>query len=137
AQTLGLVTPDAFFLAITFLTLAMLVVGGISSLSGAVVGTIAISALAEILRRFEQGIDIGPVTADAPSGLREVGFAAVMLLILVLRPTGIVGGRELAFPSLGTPLRRAPPVVAPPSTPETPPVSRDKAKPVAQLNRKE
>ncbi len=91
AMQLGTITPDAFFLPITFLTIAMLVVGGITSLSGAVVGTLVLTAVAEVLRRVE-------TTVDRP-GLREVGLAVAMLAILVLRPQGLMGGRELGWPS--------------------------------------
>jgi branched-subunit amino acid ABC-type transport system permease component len=95
---IGSANPDAFFLNITFLMVAMLVVGGMTSLSGAVVGTIAISATAEILRRLEGGVDLGVVDIPSRSGLREVGLALVMLGVLILRPNGITGGRELPWP---------------------------------------
>ena len=42
---IGSFNPDAFFLNITFLMVAMLVIGGTTSLTGAVVGMIAISAV--------------------------------------------------------------------------------------------
>ena len=42
---IGSFNPDAFFLNITFLMVAMLVIGGMTSLAGAVVGTLAISAV--------------------------------------------------------------------------------------------
>ena len=41
---IGSFNPDAFFLNITFLMVVMLVIGGMTSLAGAVVGTIVISA---------------------------------------------------------------------------------------------
>jgi branched-subunit amino acid ABC-type transport system permease component len=98
-QFIGSFNPDAFFFNITFLTIAMLVVGGIKSLAGAVVGTLVISILTEILRRFEDGVAIGGVDLDAPPGLREVGLAIVMLAILILRPQGLTRGRELPTPA--------------------------------------
>jgi branched-chain amino acid transport system permease protein len=93
--------PDQFYLGITFLTIAMLVVGGVNSLAGAVIGTIVITAVGELLRRIEEGTSIGPVTIPSRSGLREAGLAAIMLLILIFRPRGLTGGRELPWPSLG------------------------------------
>lgn len=98
AQFIGAFTAQAFFLNITFLTLVMLIVGGISSLAGAVVGTAFISALAAFLLRIEQGTDIGPLHLQANRGLREIVLAVIMLLVLVLRPRGLVGGRELHWP---------------------------------------
>jgi len=95
AQLQGNLTPDAFYLAPTFLLIAMLVVGGMTSLSGAVVGTILISALSEFLRRIESGSGVGPLDIPGRPGLTEVGLAVVLLLILALRPSGLTGGREL------------------------------------------
>ena len=58
---IGSFNPDAFFLNITFLMVAMLVIGGMTSLAGAVIGTIVISAVSELLRRIEGGVDLGLV----------------------------------------------------------------------------
>ena len=47
AQFLGSMTVDQFYLEMTFVTLAMLVVGGIGSLSGAVIGVLAVTFVIE------------------------------------------------------------------------------------------
>ena len=75
----------------------MLVVGGMTSLAGAVVGTAFLSAVAEGLRRLE-------LHANRP-GLQQVGFAAILLAVLIWRPRGITLGRELSWPRR---FRRAP-----------------------------
>jgi branched-chain amino acid transport system permease protein len=90
AHFLGAFSPANFYFDPTFLTLAMLIVGGIGSLLGAVVGTIAVTIISEGFLRIEQ--------STGWSGLREVALAVVMLVILALRPRGLTGGRE--FPSL-------------------------------------
>ena len=108
-QYLGSFDASFFYLALTFTTLAMLVVGGMTSLSGAVIGSLAISFIAELLHRIEQGLDIGPLHIPARPGLREVGLAMIMLAILILRPRGIANGRELPWPRRGG-LRSQPPV---------------------------
>ena len=95
---IGSFNPDAFFLNITFLMVAMLIVGGMTSLAGAVIGTIVISAVSEILRRIEGGLDLGFVELSAKPGLGDVGLALVMLAILLFRPEGLTGGREIAWP---------------------------------------
>ena len=101
AGFLGIVTVDAFYLSVTFLTLAMLIVGGSGSLSGAVVGVVALTAVTEILRRFEAGVPAGDVTIMLPPGLQEVGLGIVMILVMMFRPAGIMGGKELGLPRLG------------------------------------
>lgn len=95
AGFLGIVTVDAFYLGITFLTLAMLIVGGSASLSGAVVGVIALTAVTEILRRLEGGVHFGETLLALPRGMQEVGLGCVMILVMIFRPAGIMNGREL------------------------------------------
>ena len=62
AHSVGVVTPDTFYLGLTFTSLSMLVVGGMSSLSGAVIGVVLLSSLIQILRWFEKGVAIGQTT---------------------------------------------------------------------------
>lgn len=93
---LGTLRVENFYFDPTFLFISMLVVGGMRSLTGAVVGTISVSLLTEILRMLEVGIPLpgtGSTLAAAP-GLGDVALAAVMLLIILFRPQGITGGRE-------------------------------------------
>jgi branched-chain amino acid transport system permease protein len=90
-QQLGSFNPDVFYLDLTFLTLAMLVVGGVNSLSGAVIGALVLSLLSQVLRDVESAV--------GRPGLTEVSFALITILILVLRPSGITGGKELRLPA--------------------------------------
>jgi branched-chain amino acid transport system permease protein len=109
AQFVGSFSPEAFYFNLTFLTIAMLVVGGIRSLAGAVLGTLLISATAEFLHEIEGGFALGPIDLGPRPGLREVGLALIMLLVLVLWPNGLTGGRELRFPLGDRDLRAAHP----------------------------
>ena len=105
---LGSITADQVYLELTFITLAMLVIGGVSSLWGAVVGALAVSGLDSFLSEAEQGVGIG-FTIDLPQGARLVILGTLMAAVLVLRPSGITGGREFALPRS----RRSAPAPAP------------------------
>lgn len=84
----------SFGFSLTFFIVAMLVIGGINSLSGAVVGVIAVQVLSEIMRTLETK-GLGPIPAiDAP-GLTEMALALILLIVLIARPAGITGGREV------------------------------------------
>jgi branched-chain amino acid transport system permease protein len=107
---LGSITPSQVYLDLTFVTLAMLVVGGVSSLWGAVVGALSISALNSFLGDAENTVHVG-FRLTLPEGTRLVTVGAVMALVLIVRPSGLTGGREFHFPRLRR--RRA-------STPATP-----------------
>lgn len=98
AHFLGTVRVETFYLDLTFLILAMLVIGGMRSLTGAVAGAIVITLLTELMRQAEVGVTIGSTTIAAPGGLGDAALALLMLLIILFRPNGIAGGREISWP---------------------------------------
>lgn len=93
-HSLGVLNPNSFYLGITFITLAMLVVGGIGSLTGAVTGVLVLSIIIEALVRMERGVAIGETTLALPTGAQEIIIGIIMILVLVLRPAGLTGGHE-------------------------------------------
>jgi branched-chain amino acid transport system permease protein len=95
---LGTVRVETFYLDLTFLIVAMLVIGGMGSLTGAVAGALVIAALTELLRQAEVGVDIAGTTIAAPAGLGDAILALIMLLIILFLPRGIAGGREIPWP---------------------------------------
>jgi branched-chain amino acid transport system permease protein len=95
---LGIVRVENFYLDLTFLIVAMLVIGGRGSLTGAVAGAVVIAALTEVLREIEVGFQVGKTTIAAPAGTGDVILALIMLLIILLRPDGIAAGREFTWP---------------------------------------
>jgi branched-chain amino acid transport system permease protein len=86
----------------------MLVVGGTGSLLGAVVGALLVSGLDSFLVNAETGVHVLGFKLDVATGSSEVVLGALMALILVLRPSGITGGREARLPKRWL-ARRAPP----------------------------
>jgi branched-chain amino acid transport system permease protein len=96
---LGSLTADQLYLEVTFLSLAMLVVGGMTSLFGAVVGALTISGLTSFLGQAEEGVGIG-FRLDLPEGSGLIVVGILMALVLIVRPSGLTGGRELALPRL-------------------------------------
>ena len=98
ANFLGVISIETFYLDLTFLTLTMLVVGGIGSLSGAVIGVVVISVISELLRVCENGFAMSKLVVKLPLGSQEIVLGIVMILILIMRPSGIMGGREAGLP---------------------------------------
>ncbi|MDE0387885.1 MAG: branched-chain amino acid ABC transporter ATP-binding protein/permease [Rhodospirillales bacterium] len=108
AHYVGSIVVRGFWLGPTFIALAMLMIGGQRSLTGAVVGVIVVSALQEVLRQIEVVIE--------QYGLSQLVIALLMLTILILRPRGIAKGREIAWPfarqAAAAPAAAAPAIVA-------------------------
>jgi branched-chain amino acid transport system permease protein len=90
------VNTESVYLDLTFITLAMLVIGGATSLWGAVVGALAVSAVDSFLAEAESGIHLFGRSVDLPAGTRIVVVGALMALVLILRPAGLTGGREFS-----------------------------------------
>jgi branched-chain amino acid transport system permease protein len=88
------VNTESVYLDLTFITLAMLVVGGATSLWGAVVGALAVSALDSYLAVAENGTSLFGWHIDLPAGTRVIVVGALMAVVLILRPAGLTGGRE-------------------------------------------
>jgi len=97
AHFLGTLNPNTFYLDTTFLTLAMLVVGGFRSLSGAVSGVLILKAVSELFRRLEEGVTLWGTDFSARAGMQEVALALIMLAILIFRPEGLLGGAEIGI----------------------------------------
>ncbi len=89
------VNTESVYLDLTFITLAMLVIGGSTSLWGAVVGALAVSALDSYLAVAENGTSLLGWHLDLPAGTRVIVVGALMAVVLILRPSGLTGGREL------------------------------------------
>ncbi len=110
---LGAFTPKDFYFDLAVGYVAMLIVGGMGTVTGAVGGVAAIMALQEGLQRLEGGFALGPLTVPPVFGLPLVGASLAILLILLFRPQGLFGRRELTLPAWLLPPRPVAPAPPP------------------------
>lgn len=96
ALQVGDVTPSVFYLEITFLIIVMIVVGGVNSLSGAVVGALLMSAVGYVLQLVQSGDILGIAHFAGRAGVENAGFAIIALAVLLVKPEGLFGTRELS-----------------------------------------
>lgn len=89
----------------SFEIIIMIVIGGMGSMTGAILGAIIVTLLPELLRRLP-AIQVGESTFEF-ADLRLVIFALILILTMILRPQGILGTREFGLSWLKRP-RRAP-----------------------------
>jgi branched-chain amino acid transport system permease protein len=73
----------------------MIVIGGLATVSGAVTGAAIITVVYEILRGVEEKGSLLGISVPQVSGLAQMALAVITLLILIFRPEGILGYREL------------------------------------------
>jgi branched-chain amino acid transport system permease protein len=79
--------PNDFTFVRSFEIIIMIVLGGMGSITGAVMGALIITFLPELLRQLPGGV----------YDYRLVIYAALLILIMITRPQGILGGREFGF----------------------------------------
>ena len=77
AHTTGYISPESFRFGESILVLSMIVVGGLGSLYGSVIGAVLLSVLPELLR------DLG--------GYRMIAVGLVLFLSILFLPRGLVG----------------------------------------------
>lgn len=83
------IVPKDFDWVRSIEVVVMLVLGGLGSLTGAIVGAIAMTILPEALRPVEE-------TLKMP-GIRMVVYALALILLMLFRPQGLLGQRELSL----------------------------------------
>lgn len=89
AHHMLVVRPEQFNFMKSIEVVVMLVLGGLGSISGAIVGAIALTTLPEWLRDIEQEYQ--------QPGLKMIVYSLILILMMIFRPQGIFGQRELSL----------------------------------------
>ncbi|HUN12713.1 MAG TPA: branched-chain amino acid ABC transporter permease, partial [Rhabdaerophilum sp.] len=79
AHTAGYISPPDFSFNVSILILAMVVLGGLGSLPGAILGAVILIGLPELLREFKAG------------DLRNVIVGLVLFASILFMPKGLIG----------------------------------------------
>lgn len=104
AHQVGTIAPSQFYFQTTFVVVTMVVLGGMGSITGAVVGAAIMTVVPEYLRDLDGGFAVGGFQTGPLYGLSQIIVAIGFILVMVFRPSGLFGDRELG---LGLLARRA------------------------------
>ncbi|HET8786576.1 MAG TPA: branched-chain amino acid ABC transporter permease [Candidatus Limnocylindrales bacterium] len=85
-------SPTVFYFDLTFRVITMLVIGGMGSVSGSMLGAILIVALTEALRRVED--------TTLLYGLSQIILAVIFIVVITVRREGLLGQREIPLDRL-------------------------------------
>lgn len=94
ALSVGSVAPESFGLEVSFLYLAMIVLGGLGSVGGAALGALFVSALPLVFQRYA---DVLPVVGGRGEGGLAAGEAArylfglAIIFVILFEPAGLAG----------------------------------------------
>jgi branched-chain amino acid transport system permease protein len=96
---LGLVQPDQFNFQFSFDAITMVILGGSGSVSGSVLGALFVTFTVkciELIQGFEVVKDLQRANPWLDlNALRMVIYAALLIALMILRPEGLLGEREL------------------------------------------
>jgi branched-chain amino acid transport system permease protein len=95
AFDVGTLHPNEFYFSTVFLTLAMLLLGGKGSVSGAIVGALVVTLGNEVMRAVESGPRLLGLQLPRLFGLSQLFLGAIIVVVMKFRPDGIVADREL------------------------------------------
>lgn len=88
AHLVGVIAPNIFSFDLTFRIIVMLIVGGLGSVTGSVVGAIILFLLPEALTYLE---------GAGTFGVSQLGLSVLLVLVMIFRPNGLLGRTELSF----------------------------------------
>lgn len=97
AYYFGLISPDTYPINLSIQLITIVVVGGVGSLSGAVIGSIVLTLLPELLRELTKQLESSyPRLGQQLLSIQTGVYGAILVAVLLLRPDGLVGiGRQL------------------------------------------
>jgi branched-chain amino acid transport system permease protein len=85
AHFLSYLNPNSFTFIKSIEVIAMVVLGGMGSISGAVIAAIVLTVLPEVLRPVKE--------------YRMVLYSLMLIVLMITRPQGLMGSRELSWPA--------------------------------------
>ena len=94
ALSIGSIAPESFGLEVSILYLAMIVLGGLGSVGGAVLGAVFVTALPLVFQRYA---DVVPLVGGPGEGGLAAGEAArylfglAIILVVLFEPAGLAG----------------------------------------------
>ncbi len=95
------IDSKTFQITLTYDILLIVVLGGIGSITGSIVGAFFVTAGKELLRFFDEPLIIGGVQIPLfKPGFRMVIFSILLMIVVLFFRKGLLGGKELSFNKL-------------------------------------
>jgi len=95
AALLTSISPDLFTFFLTFQLLIIIVLGGLGSTTGAILGTIFVMAGLEYMRFLDEPMSFMGIETDGTPGMRMVVFSLILILVMLFAREGLTGKKEL------------------------------------------
>lgn len=90
------IDPTAFYLSPTFLVVAMIVIGGTTTVGGAVAGAVLVTVVREVSLQLEShSLHLGPIHFSRLTGLSQILVVLMILVTMYFRREGLGGRLEI------------------------------------------
>lgn len=96
----GSMHPEVFGLVFVFQIIAMLIIGGIGTISGAIVGAGIITTFIHLARPIQEGFKIFNLQVPPLVGLIQILMAAMIFIVLMYKPEGLLGKNGIVSPGI-------------------------------------
>lgn len=89
------INPEAFNLLFVFELIAMLAIGGIGTISGAILGATIVTLFTQVAAPIQEGFFLFGLEVPPMFGLVNLLMAILIIVIMIRRPDGIMRGKEI------------------------------------------
>ena len=103
ALAIGSIAPQSFGMDLSLQFLAMIVIGGLGSVGGAIAGAAFVTSLPLVIQDISEYI---PFVSNSPGGvsashLASYIYGAAVILVLILKPSGLAGMWDSGIKAVG------------------------------------
>ncbi|MCL2878918.1 MAG: branched-chain amino acid ABC transporter permease [Treponema sp.] len=91
------IDPKMFTFSLTYNILLIVVLGGVGSISGSVIGAIIVTISMEALRFLDGPLNLLFFQTTGLPGLRMVVFSMLLMLVIIFRQQGLMGRKEFSW----------------------------------------
>lgn len=104
---LRILTPGQFSFNAVFLGVAMMILGGMGSITGSILGAVIMTILPQFIIPLERGGSILGIEVPALNGLTQIVTALILIGVMLVKPAGLAGAREFSWRALFGPSRQS------------------------------
>ncbi|MBO6119012.1 MAG: branched-chain amino acid ABC transporter permease [Lachnospiraceae bacterium] len=98
AMYMSSINSSTFQITLTYDVLLIVVLGGIGSITGSIVGAFFVTAGKELLRFFDEPLTVAGVNVPLfKPGFRMVIFSILLMVVVLFFRKGLLGGKELSL----------------------------------------
>ena len=94
---LRILTPGQFSFNAVFLGVAMMILGGMGSITGSIVGAVIMTILPQFIIPLERGGNVLGIEIPALNGLTQIVTALILIGVMLVRPGGLAGAKEFSW----------------------------------------